>query len=102
MLLLATSVLACSAPSPPRIVAPTGATPDIEAACRLAEARCSRCHPVDRILFARVDSPQHWEWYVARMRRQPQSGISELDAHDIVRCLVARSFGLSALEEVDR
>jgi hypothetical protein len=100
VLLLAMTALACSAPSrPTRIAPPPGASDEIVAACRLAENRCSRCHPVDRVLFARVESPQHWEWYVARMRRQPGSGISEDDARTIVRCLVTRSFGAAALEE---
>jgi hypothetical protein len=92
---------ACSGTSrPQRIVAPPDSAADIHAACGLAERRCSRCHTVDRVLFARVESPRHWELYVARMRRQPGSGISEEDARQIVRCLVTRSFGRVALEEV--
>jgi hypothetical protein len=101
--LLAMTVIACSAsPSPPRLTAPRGASAEIQDACRLAAVRCSRCHPIDRVLFARVESPQHWEWYVARMRRQPSSGITEVEAATIVRCLVTRSFGAAALEEVTR
>jgi hypothetical protein len=97
------AAFACSAPSAStRLAAPPGASPEIESACRLAAARCTRCHTVDRVLFAKVESPRHWEWYVTRMRRQPQSGITEEEGSTIVRCLVARSFGTAALEEGSR
>jgi hypothetical protein len=99
--LFAMTAIACSAsPGRARLTAPAGASPEIEDACRLAAVRCSRCHPIDRVLFARVERPLHWEWYVARMRRQPSSGISEDEARTIVRCLVTRSFGPAGLEEV--
>ena len=94
----AVAVLACSAPSASRLAAPAGAPPDITAACELAAHRCTQCHPIDRVLLARVESPRHWAYYVRRMRRQPHSGISEEDERVILRCLVARSFGLGAVE----
>jgi len=99
--LLAIALAACTPPpmrEASRLAADPGAPPEIHAACRLASQRCTRCHPIDRVLLARVENPQHWEYYVARMRRQPRSGITEEDARVIVRCLVARSFGLAALE----
>jgi hypothetical protein len=99
--LLAIAFAACNPPplrEPSRLTAPPEAPPEIHAACRLAVQRCTRCHPIERVLLARVESPQHWEYYVARMRRQPRSGISEEDGRVIARCLVARSFGLAALE----
>ncbi len=65
---------------------------EIEAACELAASRCTRCHTIDRVLLARVESPQHWHLYVERMRRQPGSGFSEAEGHTITRCLVHRSF----------
>lgn len=95
----AVALFACSAPAASRLVAPAGAPPDITAACDLAAHRCTQCHPIDRVLLARVESPQHWAYYVARMRRQPHSGISADDERVILRCLVARSFGLSAVAQ---
>lgn len=51
-------------------------------------ARCSRCHGLARPLNAPVRDATHWELYVARMRRQPGSGINEADAREILRFLV--------------
>lgn len=82
--------------------APAGAPPEIEAACQLATDRCARCHPLARVELARVQNAQHWDWYVSRMRLQPRSGIAEAEQPTIVRCLVARSFGLSAAEALPR
>lgn len=60
--------------------------PAIRSACALAEARCSRCHDLERIQLVH---PQLVDWpvYVDRMRRMPGSGISTADASIIVRCL---------------
>jgi len=60
--------------------------PAIREACALAEARCSRCHDLERIQLAHpalVD----WPVYVDRMRRMPGSGITVEDASTVVRCL---------------
>ncbi len=46
--------------------------------------RCSRCHTLARPLAARINDPEHWRHYVARMRRQPGSGISDGDATKIL------------------
>ena len=70
---------------------------DIRMGCALAESRCTRCHPIDRVLNARVISPAHWEAYVHRMRLQPQSGIMPDEESPILRCLVYRSFGQEGL-----
>jgi hypothetical protein len=75
--------------------------PEILAACQLAAHRCSRCHPLERVDLAKVSSPEHWGNYVDRMRRQPASGISEADAHVIVRCLVYRTFGPEGIQTID-
>jgi hypothetical protein len=78
-----------------------GAAPDAPVAvrlgCALAEQRCTRCHTIDRILAARVDSPVHWQAYVHRMRLQPQSGILPDEERPILDCLVFRSFGPDGL-----
>jgi hypothetical protein len=101
------AALACGcgeAARPSGLVLTEGRTPppDVAAACDLAARRCSRCHPIERLLLAQVSRPAHWVRYVERMRRQPESGISEAEGQTITRCLVFRSFGadgLRALEE---
>jgi hypothetical protein len=70
-----------------------GAPPPLERACRLADRRCTRCHPIDRVLVAPVDEPSDWTDYVRRMRLTPGSGISPGEEPIIVRCLVEHSFG---------
>lgn len=49
--------------------------------------RCSRCHSVSVPLLAHVTDARHWERYVERMRRQPNSGIAVAEAPAIVRFL---------------
>lgn len=70
-----------------------GADQSLARACRLAEQRCSRCHPLDRVLDAHVADAVDWENYVSRMRRTPGSGIREDEEEVLVRCLVHHSFG---------
>lgn len=105
MLALATALMACRGPGPapagPLVSDLEGAPPEVVRACELASVRCSRCHPIERLLRARVDAPTHWQRYVNRMRLMPASGISEQDARSIVRCLVFRSFGHQGLQEID-
>jgi hypothetical protein len=84
----------CGAPSGGLLGArAASAPPEVRAACDLTAQRCSRCHPIERLMLARVSSPVHWERYVERMRHQPESGITEDEGRIIVRCLVFRSFG---------
>jgi len=61
---------------------------DIQDAYAVFEVRCSRCHTLARPLNARIHDAQHWERYVARMRRNPSSGINEKDAEIIMRFLL--------------
>jgi hypothetical protein len=94
----------CGATAPSGVIFTEGRQPppDITEACDLAARRCSRCHPVDRLLIAHVTRPANWVWYVDRMRHQPESGISDDEGRIIVRCLVFHSFGpqgLGALAE---
>jgi hypothetical protein len=70
-----------------------GVDRSLERACTLTERRCSRCHPIDRVLAAEVSDPGDWEAYVRRMRRTPGSGILAEEEPVIVRCLVHHSFG---------
>ncbi|MCA9553228.1 MAG: hypothetical protein KC933_24540, partial [Myxococcales bacterium] len=58
--------------------------PDVEAAYRVFAVKCSRCHTLSRPLNAAIYDPNHWESYVARMRRQAGSGISKRDAEVIL------------------
>jgi hypothetical protein len=49
--------------------------------------RCSKCHSLSRPLNSGIDDDQYWIMYVARMRRQPASGISKEDEVEILRFL---------------
>jgi hypothetical protein len=62
--------------------------PDIQRAYRVFALRCSRCHTLARPLNARIHDPQHWVRYVARMRRQPGSGIDQNNGKLIVEFLL--------------
>jgi hypothetical protein len=77
-----------------------GAPREIVAACELAEARCSRCHVIDRVTHAQIASPQQWQYYVHRMRLQPASAISDAEEPTLVRCLVYVSFGEAGLQRL--
>jgi hypothetical protein len=54
---------------------------------RVFAARCSKCHSLARPLNSGIDDDEYWKLYVARMRRQPASGISPEDAVAILRFL---------------
>lgn len=71
----------------------SGAVPALQRACQLADRRCSRCHPIDRVMMAGVREASEWSDYVRRMRLTPGSGITAREEPVIVRCLVQRSFG---------
>jgi hypothetical protein len=58
--------------------------PEVQAAYEVFEHKCSRCHTLGRPLNAPIYEMEHWEAYVARMRRQPGSGISEADGRTIL------------------
>jgi len=49
--------------------------------------RCSKCHSLARPLSSGIDDDDYWAMYVARMRRQPGSGISLEDTVGILRFL---------------
>jgi hypothetical protein len=49
--------------------------------------RCSRCHSLSRPLDSGIDNDDYWAMYVARMRRQPGSAISQQDVAPILRFL---------------
>lgn len=60
---------------------------EIQPAYGVFEYKCSRCHTLSRPLNASITSYEHWEAYVARMRKHAGSGISESDAREILRFL---------------
>jgi hypothetical protein len=49
--------------------------------------RCSKCHSLARPLSSGIDDDEYWAMYVARMRRQPASGISQEDTLVVLRFL---------------
>jgi hypothetical protein len=49
--------------------------------------RCSKCHSLARSLNSGITDQGYWQMYVARMRRQPASGISLEDTVPILRFL---------------
>jgi hypothetical protein len=102
VLLVALSFAACGS-SQPVVSLTSGLEPapsaEGERDCQLTSQRCTRCHPVERILHARVSSPTHWQRYVTRMRLMPGSGIAESEQDRIVSCLVYRSFGARGTTE---
>jgi len=49
--------------------------------------RCSKCHSLARPLQSGIVEDEFWAMYVARMRRQPGSGITPEDTVIILRFL---------------
>ena len=62
---------------------PDSVRPDYD----LFALRCSKCHSLARPLSSGIDDDDYWALYVARMRRQPGSGISPEDTVGILRFL---------------
>ena len=62
--------------------------PDIRAAYEVFAVRCSRCHTLARPFNARITDEEHWVRYVARMRRQPGSGINRKNGETILKFLL--------------
>jgi hypothetical protein len=62
---------------------PEAVRPDYQLFAR----RCSKCHSLARPLGSGIVDDEVWIAYVAKMRRQPGSGISPQDAGPILRFL---------------
>jgi hypothetical protein len=60
---------------------------DARADYYLFAMRCSKCHSLARPLSSGIDDDEYWKRYVAKMRRQPGSGISAEDTVAILRFL---------------
>ncbi len=65
--------------------------PDLHEDYAIFALRCSKCHSLDRPLNSGITDDNHWDQYVARMRRQPGSGINLADSAAILRFLHAYS-----------
>ena len=87
---LAIVVLVACAKSAAPTFSGDGEAAAISEACQLVSRRCSRCHPLDRVLQARVAAPQ-WPDYVHRMRLMPGSGIPPAEEQILIQCLSFRS-----------
>lgn len=89
--LIALLCAACPEPNP-LLERPAGMElpADVEAACRLTQRRCTRCHTIDRVLNVGPSDDATWRAYVHRMRLMPGSNIPPADEPTIVRCLTAR------------
>ncbi len=61
--------------------------PDVRGDYALFAQRCSKCHSLARPLESGITDDGYWRDYVARMRRQPSSGISQADEAPILRFL---------------
>ncbi len=61
--------------------------PELRADYAVFAQRCSKCHSLARPLSSGIDDDEYWKRYVARMRRQPGSGISIEDEPPILRFL---------------
>jgi hypothetical protein len=60
---------------------------DVRADYAVFSQRCSKCHSLARPLNSGIDDDEFWAMYVARMRRQPGSGISPEDSVVVLRFL---------------
>ena len=63
------------------------ASPEIQQACALATAKCSHCHPIERVVVTRGIGERRWKMYVEQMRLKPSSGISPAEGEVIFSCL---------------
>lgn len=100
-LVLASSLVACGSHLHSRrggwTEAQIAALPaDIQSGYEVFAVRCSRCHTLSRPLSADISDPEHWQRYVARMRRMPGAGISGPDAEQILVFLTHHAQGVAA------
>lgn len=92
-------LLAC--PRPPHLGdgLPAASVPaGLESEYQLFATRCSKCHALSRALAVAPKDDAYWKVYVARMRRQPQSGIAPEDEPPILRFLHAYSMPRGPLD----
>jgi hypothetical protein len=86
--LMALSLVGCgSAATHAEGLEPTTLPVELRADYAIFAQRCSKCHSLARPLNSGISDENYWSLYVARMRRQPGSGISQEDAEPILRFL---------------
>ena len=61
--------------------------PDLRDDYAVFAHKCSKCHSLARPLQSGITDDEFWKEYVARMRRQPASGIYPSDEAPILRFL---------------
>jgi hypothetical protein len=85
-------VLAACGDSLPRtsLIGNGTATPELEAACRLTEHKCTRCHTIGRALAYDAVTREQWAPVVNRMRQMASSGITRADVDVVLTCLSSR------------
>jgi hypothetical protein len=66
---------------------PSSLPDNVRADYEVFAQRCSKCHSLQRPLASGITDDDQWSRYVARMRRQPGSGISKADEAPILRFL---------------
>jgi hypothetical protein len=85
---LALSMVGCgSSASRSEGLEPTTLPAELRADYAIFAQRCSKCHSLSRPLTSGISDENYWSLYVARMRRQPGSGITQEDAGPILRFL---------------
>lgn len=84
---LAAGALLVGCPRTPEAMDPGAMPAAVRDDYQLFASRCSKCHALSRPLQAAPMSDEQWGMYVARMRRQPGSGISQEDQTAILRFL---------------
>jgi hypothetical protein len=87
---LAPIALQTACPSPDarsETIEPTTLPQEVRADYEVFAQRCSKCHSLSRPLNSGIVDDEYWALYVARMRRQPSSGISVEDSRVILRFL---------------
>ena len=78
---------ACSASARSEGLEPSSLPAPLRADYAVFAQRCSKCHSLARPLNSGITDDNYWSLYVARMRRQPASGITQEDAGPILRFL---------------
>ena len=84
----ALSLSACPSPDArSETIDPATLPQEVRADYEVFAQRCSKCHSLARPLNSGIVDDDYWAMYVARMRRQPASGISVEDSKVILRFL---------------
>ena len=81
------AVASTGCPGPEQSIDPQSLPEDVRADYAVFAQRCSKCHALSRPLNSGIVDDDYWAMYVARMRRQPASGISLEDSRVILRFL---------------